>query len=139
KGLGAGGGEVCPVSRRGASGGAGFDWSDSSLARGVGQADAVIHLAGENLFGRRWTSHQKEVLRSSRTELTSRLARLVASRKPACFISSSAVGYYGDSPDAHFTASSPRGKGFLADLCWEGEAASSAATNAGVRPGIVRA
>jgi uncharacterized protein (TIGR01777 family) len=138
KRLVAAGHEVFPVSRHAASGGAAFDWSDASLARGVEQVDAVIHLAGENLFGRRWTSRQKEVLRSSRTELTSRLARLVASKKPACFISSSAVGYYGDSPNAHFTESSPRGHGFLADLCGEWEAATSAAANAGVRTVIVR-
>jgi uncharacterized protein (TIGR01777 family) len=138
KRLVAAGHQVFPVSRRATSDGGSFDWSDASLARGVQQADAVVHLAGENLFDKRWTARQKGVLRSSRTEPTGKLARLIASRKPACFISSSAVGYYGDSPDVHFTESSPRGRGFLADLCGEWEAATSPASDAGVRTAIVR-
>jgi hypothetical protein len=134
----AAGHQVLPVSRHAATADGTFDWSDASLARGVQQADAVVHLAGENLFDKRWTTRQKEVLQSSRTELTGKLARLIASRKPSCFISASAVGYYGDSPDAHFTESSPRGKGFLADICGGWEAATSPATNAGVRTAITR-
>jgi len=130
--------EVLSVGRRATPGHAAFDWSDASLTRGVQQADAVVHLAGENLFDRRWTARQKAILRSSRTELTGKLARLIALRKPSCFISSSAVGYYGDSPDAHFTESSPRGRGFLADLCGEWEAATLPASEAGVRTAIVR-
>jgi hypothetical protein len=134
--LRAAGHQVLPVSRRPAAGG--YDWSDASLARGVREADAVIHLAGENLFDRRWTSKQKEVLRSSRTQPTTMLAKLVAARKPSCLLSSSAVGYYGASQDAHFVETSPRGQGFLADLCGEWEAATSAAADAGVRTAIVR-
>jgi len=134
--LSARGHQVLPVSRRPSAGG--YDWSDASLARGVGEADAVIHLAGENLFGKRWTTRQKEVLRSSRTQPTTRLAKLVAARKPSCFITSSAVGYYGASQNVHFVETSPRGHGFLADLCGEWEAATSAAADAGVRTAIVR-
>jgi uncharacterized protein len=136
--LRAAGHQVLPVSRHPAPGVGGYDWSDRSLAQGVEEADAVVHLAGEDLFGKRWTRRQKEILRSSRTELTRKLARLIASRKPACFISASAVGYYGDSLDARFTESSPRGRGFLADLCGEWEAATSAAADAGVRTAITR-
>ena len=134
--LRAAGHQVLPVSRRPAAGG--YDWSDASLARGVRDADAVIHLAGENLFDKRWTTKQKEVLRSSRTQPTTTLAKLVAARKPSCFISSSAVGYYGASQDTHFVETSPRGQGFLADLCGEWEASTSAAADAGVRTAIVR-
>jgi len=135
--LRAAGHRVLPVGRRSAGAGS-YDWSDTSLARGVQEADAVIHLAGENLFGKRWSARQKEVLGTSRTEPTKKLARLVAARKPACFISSSAVGYYGASADALFTEDSPRGQGFLAGLCGEWEAATSAARDAGVRTAIVR-
>jgi uncharacterized protein (TIGR01777 family) len=138
KRLRAAGHQVLPVSRRSASGADVYDWSDTSLARGVQETDAVIHLAGENLFDKRWTAKQKEVLRSSRTQPTTKLAKLVAARKPTCFISSSAVGYYGASQDTHFVESSPRGPGFLAGLCGEWEAATSAAADAGVRTAIVR-
>jgi uncharacterized protein len=136
KRLRAAGHQVLPVSRRPAAGG--YDWSDASLERGVLVADAVIHLAGENLFDKRWTATQKELLRSSRMQPTMKLAKLVAARKPACLISSSAVGYYGASQDVHFVETSPRGQGFLADICGEWEGATSAAADAGVRTAIVR-
>jgi len=136
KRLRAAGHQVLAVSRRPAAGG--YDWSDASLARGVADTDAVIHLAGENLFDKRWTAKQKEVLRSSRMQPTMTLAKLVAARKPACFISSSAVGYYGASQDVHFVETSPCGQGFLAEICGEWEGATSAAADAGVRTAIVR-
>ena len=60
----------------------GFDWSPASLEAGVAAADAIVHLAGENLFGKRWTEAQKKVLIESRVETTGRLARLAAQRRP---------------------------------------------------------
>lgn len=88
--------------------GRGYDWTDSSLRRGVDEADAVIHLAGENLFGKRWSAKQKDVLRRSRIEPTTKLATLVAQRKPSCFISASAVGYYGQARTLPFMKARPR-------------------------------
>src|SRR4051794_3222345 len=90
---------VLPVSRRP---GAEYNWSDDSLARGVAAADAVVHLAGENLIARRWTAAQKQRLQSSRYDNTKKLAALVAARQPSAFVSASAVGYYGASTDAVF-------------------------------------
>lgn len=114
-----------------------FNWSDESLTRGVQEADAVIHLAGENLFAKRWSAKQKETLRTSRTDNTKKIAALVAARKPSCFISTSAVGYYGPGT-AQFNEDTPHGNDFLAGLCRDWEAATSAASNAGVRTAIVR-
>jgi len=132
--LEAAGHRVLPVSRRT---GSGYDWSDKSLAQGVREADAVIHLAGENLFSKRWSGTQKEILRSSRTEPTKKLAALIAERKPACFVSASAVGYYGPGT-APVHEASPHGSDFLAGLCVDWEAATIAASNAGVRTALVR-
>jgi uncharacterized protein len=126
---------VLPVSRRP---GSGYDWSDASLAWGVRDADAVIHLAGENLFGKRWSASQKELLRSSRTETTKKLSSLVAARKPVCFISASAVGYYGPNSEDHLHEGSPQGNDFLAGICADWESATSAASDAGVRTAVVR-
>ena len=126
---------VLPVSRRP---GARYDWSDDGLARGVREADAIVHLAGENLFDKRWSRKQKQVLASSRVDVTRRLAALVAQRRPACFISASAIGYYGASEGARFDETTPRGTGFLAGLCGEWEAATGAAAASGVRTAIVR-
>ena len=135
RGLERGGHTVLPVSRKA---GVGHDWSDESLARGVAAADAVIHLAGENLFGKRWSPEQKQRLWSSRYDTTKKLAALVAARRPACFLSASAVGYYGASDGATLQEGSPRGSGFLAELCADWEAATEAASEAGVRTAIVR-
>lgn len=126
---------VLEVSRRP---GAPFDWTDASLARGVDEADAIVHLAGENLFGKRWSAAQKQVLWSSRYDSTKKLAALAAQRRPVCFVSTSAIGYYGASDTAVFQEGSPRGSGFLADLCVDWEDATQAAVEAGVRTAIVR-
>jgi uncharacterized protein (TIGR01777 family) len=128
--LEASGHEVVVVSRRP---GAAVDWSDASLARGVRDTEAVIHLAGENIFGRRWNPRQKQILISSRVDTTKKLAALVATRKPACFLSSSAIGFYGASETATFDERSPHGSDFMADLCLQWEDATEAAVEAGVR------
>src|SRR5208337_1247700 len=59
-------------------------------------------------------------------------------RRPAAYVSASAVGYYGSSRSATFTESSPPGDDFLARVCvaWEGEAAR--ARELGLRIAIVR-
>lgn len=118
--------------------GAAFDWSDASLERGVRETEAVIHLAGENIFDRRWNPRQKQLLVSSRVETTKKIAALVAARKPACFLSSSAIGFYGTSETATFDERSPRGSDFMADLCMQWEDATEAAVEAGVRTCRVR-
>jgi uncharacterized protein (TIGR01777 family) len=133
--LHAAGHEVLPVSRRE---GARYDWSSESLARGVSEADAVVHLAGENLFAKRWSAKQKQVIWSSRYDATKKLAAFVAARKPACFVSASAVGYYGAHGDEKLDESSPHGQDFLADLCRDWESATEDAAEAGVRTAVVR-
>src|ERR1700722_12925745 len=58
--------------------------------------DAVIHLAGESIFGR-WTNAKKAKICDSRIISTRNLAQAVsqAREKPRVFISASAIGYYG--------------------------------------------
>lgn len=130
--------EVLPVSRRPLGSEAAFDWSEEGLQRGVAAADAIVHLAGENLFAKRWSARQKAVLCSSRVESTRRLARLAAEHGTKVFVSASAVGRYGASDDRELDESSPRGSDFLADLCTQWEDATEAAVEAGVRTAIVR-
>jgi len=134
--LEAGGHTVLAVSRKP---GSACDWSDARLARGVRETEAVIHLAGESVFDRRWNPRQKELLVSSRVETTKKIAALVADRKPACFLSTSAIGWYGTSETATFDERSPRGSDFMADLCMQWEDATEKAVEAGVRTCRVRA
>ena len=52
------------------------------------QFDAVINLAGEPIFHRRWTDEQKRRLKDSRVALTQQLADLInRGTTPPCFIS----------------------------------------------------
>src|SRR5690242_16561609 len=60
--------------------------------------DAVVHLAGENISGGRWTEAFKQKILDSRIKgthlISDALARL--ERKPRVFICASAIGYYGN-------------------------------------------
>ena len=48
-------------------------------------------------------------------------------------MAASAIGYYGNRGDEELTEASPRGRGFLADVCQEWEDAAEPAAAAGVR------
>jgi len=106
--------------------------------------DAVIHLAGANVFGKRWNEKYKEIIMGSRETATRNLANAVVElkEKPGVFISSSAVGYYGDKGDNIITEDTPAGNDFLAEVCriWEKEASlveKSAVRRVSIRTGIV--
>jgi uncharacterized protein (TIGR01777 family) len=101
----------------------------------LGGVDAVVHLAGANVAGRRWTSAYKAQIRDSRVLGTRLLCKTIAAMttKPAVLVSASAVGYYGDRGDEQVDESSPPGRGFLADVCQQWEAETGVARDAGVR------
>lgn len=112
---------------------------DRDLTPPVGDADAVINLAGEPVIGR-WTEEKKARMRSSRIEITRRLveAMRTSGEKPKVFVSGSAVGYYGDPKDALVTESSPGGHDFLAEICRDWEAAALQADDLGIRTIVIR-
>lgn len=96
--------------------------------------DAVIHLAGENIASR-WTEEKKRKILDSRVIGTRLLCQAFSKlkRPPKVFVSASAVGYYGDDGDAILTEDNGNGKGFLADVCRDWEAASQQAKAYGIR------
>jgi uncharacterized protein (TIGR01777 family) len=98
-------------------------------------AAAVVHLAGENIAGRRWTESFKREIRDSRVKGTRLIAGAIARavNKPKAFICASAIGYYGHRGDELLTENSPPGNDFLADVCRAWEAECQAARDAGVR------
>ena len=87
--------------------------------------DAVLHLAGEPVFGL-WTAEKRRRILESRVEGTRRVAEAFAraTRPPRVLVSGSAIGFYGDTGDHEVDENSPAGHGFLADVCraWEAEA-----------------
>ena len=108
-------------------------------AEALREADAVIHLAGENV-AQRWTADAKRRIRESREAGTRNLVRALAKlpRKPGVLVCASAVGYYGSRGDETLTEASAPGAGFLADVCvaWEREA--QAAEALGIRVARMR-
>jgi uncharacterized protein (TIGR01777 family) len=101
--------------------------------------DAVIHLAGENVFARRWRKRFKKKLYDSRIDSTFLIAAELA--KHPCrpdgsakiFVSASAIGYYGPHDHEELDEEDPPGNDFLAEICIDWERAASAAGEAGVR------
>jgi len=97
--------------------------------------DAVVHLAGENIAGGRWTTKRKKRISDSRVLGTNLLATVLAARqaKPSVFVCASAIGFYGDRGDEELTEDSPPGDNFLAHTCMNWEAACDSAEQAGIR------
>lgn len=97
--------------------------------------DAVVHLAGAGVGDHRWTDEYKAVIRESRVRGTDTIARAVAAleRQPAVLVSSSAIGFYGDTGDREVDETAPAGTGFLADVVVAWEAAADPARDAGIR------
>tara|TARA_R100001143_G_C3361295_1_gene136449 strand:+ start:10620 stop:11525 length:906 start_codon:yes stop_codon:yes gene_type:complete len=113
---------------------------DDDLIDVVNRCDYIINLAGESLFGQRWTNEVKSSIYDSRILTTRKLVTLIkkADKKPELFISASAVGIYDDNGDKILDESSPPGSDFLAEVCkdWENEALK--ASEYGVRVAIPR-
>ncbi|QDU03398.1 Epimerase family protein [Gimesia chilikensis] len=97
--------------------------------------DVVVHLGGVNIAGKRWSPEVKQKIFNSRFQSTSLLATKLASleQKPSVFLCASAVGFYGDRGEERLDEVSPRGEGFLADVCQAWEQATQPAQDAGMR------
>ncbi len=100
---------------------------------------SVVHLAGETIAGK-WNDEKKRRIRDSRILSTRNLVESLAAvnTKPDVLVCASAIGYYGDSGDEHFTEVSPPGNDFLAKVCQEWEAEAQKATDLGIRVVTVR-
>lgn len=100
---------------------------------------SVVHLAGETIAGR-WNEEKKRRIQDSRILSTRNLVESLAAAdtKPDALVCASAIGYYGDSGDEHFTEVSPPGNDFLAKVCQEWEAEAQKATDLGIRVVTVR-
>ena len=98
-------------------------------------ADAVVHLAGENIASGRWTAAKKARIYDSRVKGTELLCQTLAllDHRPKALVSASAVGFYGDRGDQRCDESASPGEGYLAGLCVEWERATESAKNVGIR------
>jgi len=99
----------------------------------------AIHLAGESISGI-WSAAKKRRIRESRIRGTSLIARSLANldSPPSRFVSASGIGFYGSTGDREIDEKEGNGKGFLAEVCRDWEAACEPASGAGIRTAISR-
>ena len=96
--------------------------------------DVVIHLAGENIFGR-WTDKKKQRILKSRINSTRLLcdSLIKLANPPSTLICASATGFYGNQGNEVLTEESKPGFGFLSDVCQKWEESTETARDAGIR------
>lgn len=100
--------------------------------------DAVVNLCGVGVGAQRWSGSFKQSLRDSRIGPTEVLAGAVADAQVPVLLNASAVGYYGDTRNQVADETAPQGRGFLAQLCADWEAAAHAAVDGGARVVLAR-
>jgi hypothetical protein len=104
-------------------------------------AQAVIHLAGQPIAGKRWDARYKQLVRDSRIEGTHLVVQAIdrARVRPELLVSASGVDFYPavDAPsgfdDDEVTEADPPGESFLGRVCRDWEAEAMAAESLGVR------
>jgi uncharacterized protein len=102
-------------------------------------ADAVVHLAAENI-AQRWSESARDAIRRSRTVGTANLVAGIeaAEPRPRVLVSASAIGYYGDRGDELLSEDSTPGTDWLAQICVDWEQAALAAQPLGLRVSVLR-
>lgn len=98
--------------------------------------DALVHLSGESLMGL-WTQDKRDRIWKSRVDFTESLVAHLgtwkAENRPKVLVCASGAGFYGNSGADPVDETSPRGAGFLADVCAGWEAAAHRAEALGMR------
>lgn len=92
----------------------------------------LVNLAGAGIADKRWTAQRKKEIIESRTESNRTLAKALQRTgvKPDCFLSASAIGYYGNTGEVWVTETMPAAdKSFMVECCrlWEQSAQEVAA------------
>src|SRR6476661_6833795 len=103
-----------------------FQWDvykgkiDPACIEGV---ETVLHLAGEGIADKRWTTARKQQIIESRTKSIALIYDLIAGKETTVkhIISASAIGYYSDRGDHLLTEENAPNTDFLAESCvaWE--------------------
>ncbi|OCB77885.1 TIGR01777 family oxidoreductase [Flavobacterium crassostreae] len=105
------------------------------------KADYIIHLAGENIAAKRWTTKRKKAIIASREHSIRLLYSVLATtdKKPEAFISASAIGIYGAYNGQEICLeTTAAANDFLGKTCqiWESSVATIAAL--GIRTVAIR-
>jgi uncharacterized protein (TIGR01777 family) len=105
----------------------------------IGEADFIIHLAGANVAGKRWTDERKKEIANSRIKsgklLVSSLKKIP--NKVKAIVSSSAIGWYGADRQIQnskpFVETDPADDSFLGQTCVEWERSMQPVEDGGKR------
>jgi uncharacterized protein len=113
--------------------------TEGDWVKALSGARAVIHLAGEQAVGKRYTESYKRRILDSRVKTGELLVRAMGrvDAPPAVLVSASGIDYYAsdaDGSDTPVDETAPPGTGFLSEVCvaWEGAVAGAAAHGARV-------
>jgi len=103
----------------------------------LAKSSAVVHLAGEPVFGGAFSAERRRRILESRVDSTRALVRaigeLAPDERPRTFVCASAVGYYGDRGEEELGEDAGPGTGFLADVCIAWEKAAEPVEKLGLR------
>lgn len=91
--------------------------------------EAIVNLCGVGIADRRWSGARKQVIKDSRMEPTEVLAASASASRIPTLINASGINYYGPTGDREVDETAPLGTGFLAEVCRDWEAATSAAAD----------
>lgn len=106
--------------------------------------NAIINLAGENIADGRWNSEKKARIYDSRINATNLLFEKLKQLQerglplPNKFISTSAIGIYGDRADEELSTDSQTSEDFLGQVCRDWESAARQVSKLGIGVKIIR-
>ena len=101
---------------------------------------SIVHLAGAGVGDKRWSTAYKGEILNSRLYGTTTIAHAAEELKISSLISSSAIGWYGETGNRAVTENDRGGDDFLAHVCLEWERAADSAPSVRtvkVRTGLV--
>jgi uncharacterized protein (TIGR01777 family) len=105
------------------------------------KADYIIHLAGENIAEKRWSTKRKAAILSSRIESVQLIYSVLkkSNKKLDAFVSASAIGIYGAvNGEEICTEDTPLANDFLGITCQKWEAAADTIESLGIRTVKIR-
>lgn len=105
------------------------------------KADYIIHLAGEGIADKRWTTKRKEAIVKSREKSIHLIYKVLKNnnKKPEAFVSASGVGIYGAKNGSEIcTENTPPAHDFLGSTCQKWEAAADTIASLGIRTVKIR-
>jgi len=119
-----------------------WDYNKNEIDKeAINTSDYIIHLAGENLGERRWTSERKQLILDSRIKSAKLIFNSLdnGNNRLTAFITASAIGYYGAiTYDKIISETEPPADDFLGQTCRKWEQVADSFSEIGIRTVKIR-